>query len=67
MPSPRKALVGWLIARLTRMRFPNLFLVTAALFVLNLVVPDVIPFVDEILLGLGAALIGSLRKRPDPR
>jgi hypothetical protein len=67
MPSPRKALVTWLIARLARMRFPNLFLVTMALFVLNLVVPDVIPFVDEILLGLGAALVGSLRKPRSPR
>ena len=67
MPSPRSALVGWLIARLARMRFPNLFLVTALLFVVNLVVPDVIPFVDELLLGLGAALLGSLRKPRAPR
>jgi hypothetical protein len=67
MPSPRSALVGWLIARVARLRFPNLFMVTALLFVLNLVVPDVIPFIDEILLGLGTALLGSLRKGRAPR
>jgi hypothetical protein len=46
-----------------RLRFPTLFFVTAALFVLDLAVPDVIPFVDEILLGLGTLLFGTLRKR----
>jgi hypothetical protein len=33
------------------------------LFGADLVVPDAIPFVDEILLGLGTVLLGSLRKR----
>jgi hypothetical protein len=43
------------------------------LFGADLVLPDAIPFVDEILLGLGTVLLGSLRKRrseqppaPDP-
>jgi hypothetical protein len=45
------------------LRFPQLFLLTAALFVIDLFVPDVIPFVDEILLGLAALLLGNLRKR----
>ena len=29
-------------------------------------IPDVLPFVDEILLGLGAALLGSWKKRKEP-
>ena len=57
--------VGWIVARLARLRFPTLFLVAGALFVANLVVPDAIPFADEILLGLVTALLASWRK-PKP-
>jgi hypothetical protein len=67
MPSPRSAVVGWLVARLARLRFPTLFVVTALLFVVNLVVPDAIPFVDELLLGLGTALLASWKRKPVPR
>jgi hypothetical protein len=54
-----KLLIGPLIAYLTRLRFPTLFGVTAVLFVLDLFIPDAIPFADETLLALGAALLGS--------
>jgi len=46
-----------------RLRFPWLFLITAALFVVDLIVPDIIPFADEVLLGFGTLLLGSLLKR----
>jgi hypothetical protein len=62
MRSPRATAVAWIVARFARLRFPVLFAVVAVLFLVNLVVPDAIPFVDEILLGLGAALLGSWRK-----
>jgi hypothetical protein len=62
----RSALVGWFIARLARLRFPVLFLIAAALFVLDLVVPDFIPFADEVLLGLATALLASWRTRRVP-
>jgi len=45
------------------LRFPRLLAVTAALFVLDLFFPDVVPFVDEILLGLISLLLASLKKR----
>lgn len=45
------------------LKFPWLFLVTAVLFGLDLLLPDFIPFIDEILLGLATLLLGSLRKR----
>ena len=45
------------------LRFPRLLAVTAALFVLDLLFPDVVPFVDEILLGLISLLLASLKKR----
>jgi hypothetical protein len=50
------------------LRFPNLLAVTAALFILDLIIPDMIPFADEILLGLLSLLLASLKKRgPDSR
>jgi hypothetical protein len=44
-----------------------LFLVTAALFVVDLAIPDVIPFIDEVLLGLGTLLLGSWKRRRSGR
>jgi hypothetical protein len=48
------------------LRFPTLFAVMAGLFVLDLLVPDLIPFADEILLALGTLFVGSLRRRAVP-
>ena len=48
------------------LRFPFLFGLTATLFVLNLFIPDVVPFADELIMGLVAALLGSLRRKPKP-
>jgi hypothetical protein len=48
------------------LRFPWLFALTAALFTLNVFIPDVLPLADEILLGLGALLLARLKKKkPD--
>ena len=60
------ALLGWLVSRAAQLRFPKLFLLTAALFALDLVVPDFIPFADELLLGLATALLASWRSRKSP-
>jgi hypothetical protein len=61
----KKSLPGIVLRYAARLRFPTLFLLTAVLFTVNLFVPDTIPFVDEILLGLVTILLGSLRqKRP---
>lgn len=58
---------GALLAPLMRfaagLRFPWLFLLTLILFLVDLVVPDLIPFVDEILLGLLALLLGNIKRR----
>jgi hypothetical protein len=48
--------------RLERLRFPQLALLTGLLFVVTLVVPDPLPFVDEILLGLGTLLLTSWKR-----
>ena len=56
--------IGNLVTRLTAgMRFPTLFLIVGGLFLVDLVVPDLIPFYDEILMAMLAVLIASIRKR----
>ncbi len=45
-----------------RLRFPQLFVLIAALFLADLIVPDAIPFVDEILLGLATLVLGSWKQ-----
>jgi hypothetical protein len=48
-----------------RLRFPHLLLLTGALFVVDFFVPDAIPFMDEVFLGLMALLFGVWRRRGD--
>jgi len=43
------------------LRYPRLAMLVAALFVVDLLIPDFIPFIDEILLGLGTLLLTNLR------
>ncbi|MBB5016235.1 DUF6116 family protein [Rehaibacterium terrae] len=63
MPNP---LLVPLLRFARRLRFPTLFFVTATLFVVNLFIPDPIPLIDELLLGLATLLLGSLRRRKRP-
>jgi len=59
--NPRHTVTQGIFGYASKLRFPKLFLLTAGLFVADLIVPDFIPFVDEILLGLLTLLLGSLR------
>ncbi|MGV8940150.1 MAG: DUF6116 family protein [Lysobacter sp.] len=52
-------LLGW--AR--KLRYPTLFKITGVLFLLSVLVPDPLPFVDEILLGLGTLLLAQWKTR----
>jgi hypothetical protein len=45
------------------LRYPTLFRLVGVLFLVDFFVPDLVPFIDEILLGLGTLLLGSLRSR----
>lgn len=62
MPNP---IVGSLLGFLGRLSYPRLFMLAATLFAFNLIIPDFIPFIDEILLGLGTMLLANWRKKPD--
>jgi hypothetical protein len=52
-----------LIQYASRLRFPKLLALAALVFAVDLILPDVIPFADEILLGLITLLLGTLKKR----
>ena len=71
MVTPRDATVAGIVQRLLGgLRHPVLFLILLTLFVLDLIVPDLLPFVDEIMLGLLTVLAGSWsarRERPTRR
>jgi hypothetical protein len=45
-----------------RLRFPYLVAATAVLFVVNMAIPDVIPYIDEILLGLATVILSRIKK-----
>jgi hypothetical protein len=62
-----KGIKAKLLGYVESLRFPWLLLLTVVLFVVNLLVPDVLPFVDEILLALVAALLGRLKRKPRPK
>ena len=68
MPSPLSTLVSRL---LPRMRYPYLFLILGGLFLVDLVVPDPIPLVDEILLAVLTFIAATFSTRqeeyPEPR
>ena len=49
-----------------KLRYPTLFKITAGLFVVTLFLPDPVPFVDEILFGLGTLLLANWKRRKDP-
>lgn len=62
MALPQTTIIGALLRFAGRLRFPTLFACTAGLFLLDVVVPDVVPFADEILLGLGTLVLARWRR-----
>lgn len=58
-------LPNFLRRHLQRLRFPQLALVTGTLFLVTLLVPDPLPFVDELLLLAGGLLLASWKQRRD--
>jgi hypothetical protein len=63
MRNPVAALLaGWA----GRLRYPQLLAIGATLFVLDLAIPDLVPFADEILLGLATLVLARLRKPSPP-
>ena len=58
----RRGIIQKLLGGLN-LRFPGLFALLAAVFVVDLLVPDFIPFVDEIILGILTMIFGLWKER----
>jgi hypothetical protein len=59
MPNP---LVYPLLRWARRLRFPRLLAITGTLFALTLVIPDPLPLVDELLLGLATLVLVNWKR-----
>jgi hypothetical protein len=58
-----------LLAWARKLRYPTLFKLTAILFAISILIPpgiDPIPFLDEIILGLGTLLLANWKTRKGP-
>lgn len=63
MPS---AIVLPVLSWARKLRFPILFKLTAGLFALSVLLPDPIPFLDELLLGMTTIVLANWKHRKDP-
>ena len=66
MTEPRSIVAGGILGRLLgRLRFPQLFAVLAGLLLLDLILPDPIPLLDEVILAVLTLVVGSWKVRDD--
>lgn len=64
MANVTRGVIPALIARFAgKLRFPQLFAFTGTLFLLDMLIPDLIPFADEMMLGLLTLLLGMWKKQ----
>ena len=63
MAVSRAPIIAAILRYAAGLRFRQLFLITGPVFLLDLLVPDLVPFADEMLLGLLTLLFGMWRKR----
>ena len=67
MSGPNPVRVGAiLLPFLGRLRFPQLFVLLAVIFLVDLFVPDFLPLVDEVVLCLLTLMTGLWRDRRPP-
>ena len=45
-----------------QLKFRNLFFLVVSIFIIDLLIPDIIPFIDEIILGLMAIILANWKK-----
>ena len=48
---------------INRLRYKNLFIFIAVLLILDLLLPDMIPMLDEIILGVLTVILGNMKKK----
>jgi hypothetical protein len=54
--------INFFLAFANQLKFRNLFIVVISLFIIDLLVPDFIPMIDEIILGLMAIILANWKK-----
>jgi uncharacterized protein DUF6116 len=52
-------LIASFLAYANKLKFKNLFLIVIGLFIVDLFIPDFIPLIDEIILGLLAIILAN--------
>lgn len=57
-------LVAPIVGFMSRLSYPKLFAVVAVLFVIDLCIPNMIPF-DDIALGIATFVLANWRRKPD--
>jgi len=62
----RSPLVALLTTFFARLRYPWLFAVAAGLFLVDLIIPDMLPLADEILLAVVTVLLASRKVERAP-
>jgi len=58
-----RALIVMFLNFANQLKFRNLFLVVIGLFFIDLLIPDFIPLIDEIMLGLLAIVLASWKSK----
>ncbi len=67
LPVEKEERQGLIQRFVSGLSFPKVFLLLSGLFLADLVVPDMIPFLDEIFLGTLTVLFGMWRERKATR
>jgi len=57
-----ESFVAAVLARANRLRFKNLFFLVCALLGADLLIPDFIPMIDEIILGILAIILANWKQ-----
>jgi hypothetical protein len=65
--APRSTVAAIVHRFLARLRYPSVFLILGGLLVLDLVVPDPVPLIDEALLAVLTFIAATLTSRGDDR
>ena len=66
-PASREERIGFIRRYASRLSFPYLFLLFSGLFLLDLVLFDPLPFLDEAILGTLAVMLGMWRDRREAK
>ena len=59
------SLIGLFLAYANQLKFKHLFLLILGLFIIDLLVPDTIPMIDEIILGLLTIILANWKKEKE--